>query len=169
MTIERGSPEPQVEAKIVEKKMPLSNRILIVHGHDTASKEELARILEKAKLEPIILHEQAEKGRVLIEKFEEHASEVGYAFVILTPDDVGGARGGKPNQLKPRARQNVIFEFGYLMGKLGRDRICCLHTGDIEKPSDLEGLVYVPYHKSVHEVYEKIMKELRAAHYEPQS
>lgn len=145
---------------------PTSNYIFIVHGHDAASKEELARILEKLGLSPVILHEQPEKGRVLIEKLEQHTSDVGYAFVLLTPDDVGSQKDAKPEELKPRARQNVIFEFGYLMGKLGRNRICCLYTGSVEQPTDLEGIVYVPFRDSVHEAYEKIVRELRAAGYQ---
>jgi len=151
-------PRPQIAA-------PSSNRIFIVHGHDASSKEELARILEKLGLTPVILHEQPQKGRVLIEKLEDHTSDVDYAFVLLTPDDVGSPLNAKPEQSRSRARQNVIFEFGYLMGKLGRERICCLYTGDIELPSDLEGIVYVPFEKSVHGAYEKIVTELRAAGY----
>jgi predicted nucleotide-binding protein len=147
---------------------PPSSKVFVVHGHDTAAREELARILEKMDLQPVILHEQAEKGRVLIEKLEQHASDVGYAFILLTPDDVGSQKGwkGKP---KPRARQNVIFEFGYLMGKLGRRNICCLYSGGVERPSDIEGIVYVPFRKSVSEAYEKILKELRAAGYNPKA
>ena len=153
--------------KMSRRTKPSSNRIFIVHGHDAAPKEELARMLENLGLSPIILHEQAEKGRVLIEKLEQHTSDVDYGFILLTPDDVGSGKGAKPNDLKPHARQNVIFEFGYLMGKLGRNRICCLHTGNVEKPSDIDGIVYLPFRDSVHEAYEKIVKELRAGGYKP--
>lgn len=152
-------PRPQIA-------IPSSKRIFIVHGHDAASKEELARMLEKLGLIPVILHEQPQKGRVLIEKLEDHTSDVEYAFILLTPDDIGSQKDVKPEEGKPRARQNVIFEFGYLMGKLGRDRICCLYTGHVELPTDLEGIVYVPFDKSVHEAYEKIVTELRAAGYQ---
>lgn len=145
---------------------PSPTRIFIVHGHDVASKEELARILREMGLEPVILHERPEKGRVLIEKLEDHSSDVGYAFVLLTPDDVGSPN-VEPFNLKPRARQNVVFEFGYLMGKLGRDRICCLYTGEVEIPSDIQGIVYIPFGKSIDEVYKKILDELRAARYNP--
>lgn len=158
-------PLPTQKPLPVSAGKPSSNRVFIVHGRNAAVKEELARMLEKLGLKPVILHEQPEKGRVLIEKLEDHSSGVDYAFVLLTPDDVGSSSGAKTDDLKPRARQNVIFEFGYLMGKLRRDRICCLYTGAVELPSDLEGIVYVPFRESVHEAYEKIVTELRAAGY----
>jgi predicted nucleotide-binding protein len=147
---------------------PPSTKVFVVHGHDSAARKKLAQILEKMGLQPVILHEQADKGRALIEKLEEDTSDVGYAFVLLTPDDVGSQKGRKGTP-KPRARQNVIFEFGYLMGKLGRQRICCLYSGGVERPSDIEGIVYVPFRKSVSEAYEKILKELRAAGYNPKA
>jgi predicted nucleotide-binding protein len=159
--------EGEERTRTLRTARPSSNRIFIVHGHDAAPKEELARMLENLGLSPIILHEQPEKGRVIIEKLEQHTSDVDYGFILLTPDDVGSGRGAKPRDLKPRARQNVIFEFGYLMGKLGRNRICCLYTGEVEKPSDIDGVVYIRFRDSVHEAYEKIVKELRAAGYKP--
>jgi predicted nucleotide-binding protein len=165
---------PWLERKIHETRTkPVegasdSSRVFIVHGHDAASEIELARMLEKMGLEPIILHEQPEKGRALIEKLEDHTSNVGYAFILLTPDDIGSSK-EKASNLRPRARQNVVFEFGYLMGKLGRSRICCLHTSDVEIPSDIQGIVYVPFDKSVNEAYKKILEELRAAGYDPKA
>lgn len=94
------------------------------------------------ELEPVILHEQPNKGRTIIEKFEEHA-DVRFAVVLLTPDDVGAVKDRK-SDLLPRARQNVVFEFGYFIGRLGRDRVCALAKGDIERPSDSDGILYVP-------------------------
>ncbi|MGB8035837.1 MAG: nucleotide-binding protein, partial [Nitrososphaeraceae archaeon] len=99
-------------------------KVFIVHGHDDGSKNELASFLYRLGLTPIILHEQANEGRTVVEKFESYASDVGYAFILLTPDDVGGK---DKAELKPRARQNVILELGYFMGKLGRDRVCGLY------------------------------------------
>jgi predicted nucleotide-binding protein len=91
-------------------------------------------------LRTVILHEQANAGRTIIEKFEDHGGEVGFAVVLLTPDDVGGIPSA---QLKPRARQNVIAEMGWFAGKLGRNRVCVLKKGDIEVPSDFAGVGYV--------------------------
>ena len=116
------------------------NRGFIVHGHDDSAKEAVARFLEKLGLEPIILHEQPNQGRTIIEKFEDHA-DVAFAVVLLTPDDVGGLR-DEPLDLKPRARQNVILELGFFLGKLGRQRVCPLVKGDVETPSDYDGVVY---------------------------
>ncbi len=124
-------------------KMPKStNKVFVIHGHDESARETVARFLERLELEPVILHEQPNKGRTIIEKFEEHA-QVGFAVVLLTPDDVGALADDKNNQ-KPRARQNVIFEFGYFIGKLGRERVCALVKGNVETPSDYDGVIYIP-------------------------
>ncbi len=141
-----------------------SRKVFIVHGHDEQAKTELALILTRLGFEPIILHEQANEGMTVIEKLEKY-SDVGYAFVLLTPDDVGGKR-GQDNYLASRARQNVVFEFGLFTGRLTRKRVCCLHSGDVELPSDLNGLVYIPFESSVNEKQLDIVKELRAAGYE---
>jgi predicted nucleotide-binding protein len=124
-------------------------------------------------LNPIVLHEKPSGSRTIVEKLEKY-SDVGYAFVILTPDDRGGFFKGKvpvlgSNLLEDthfRARQNVILELGYFMGKLGRNKVCCLHTGDVELPSDMHGIVYIPFKKSANEARDMIIKELRAAGYE---
>ena len=123
-------------------KRPRSDKVFVIHGHDEGAREAVARFLENLKLEPIILHEQSNRGRTIIEKFEEHA-DVGFAVALLTPDDVGALKGNESN-LNPRARQNVIFEFGYFIGKLGRERVCALVKGDVEKPSDYGGVLYIP-------------------------
>lgn len=94
----------------------LSRKVFIVHGHDKETKQYVARFLEKLGFEVVILHEQANMGRTLMEKFEANA-EVGFAVILLTPDDVGGTRVGGPQQ--PRARQNVLLELGYLSEGLG--------------------------------------------------
>jgi hypothetical protein len=119
---------------------PTSNKIFIVHGHDEAALLALARFLEKLELQPVVLKEQPNQGRTIIEKFEACADDVGFAIVLMTPDDVGGkATGDDP---AARARQNVIFELGYFSGKLGRGKVCLLRKGQVEIPSDLFGIVY---------------------------
>jgi len=141
-----------------------SKSIFIVHGHDDQAKSELALIISRLGFEPVILHEKANEGMTVIEKLEKY-SEVGYSFIILTPDDVGAKTDQKDN-LQLRARQNVVFEFGLFVGKLGRNRVCALYKGDIELPSDLHGLVYIPFQSSVNEIQLDIVKELRAAGYD---
>ena len=121
---------------------PNSRKVFIVHGHDNEAKEGTARFLERLGLEPVILHEQANSGRTIIEKFEIYSGDIAFAVVLLTPDDVGCPSNG-PNAPKPRARQNVILELGYFMGRLGRNRVCALHRGGVELPSDYQGVIYV--------------------------
>jgi predicted nucleotide-binding protein len=121
------------------KSTAYSSDIFIVHGHDTPAKVEPTLLIQRAGLNPVILHEQPNAGRTIIEKFEAHGGSAGFAVVLLTPDDVGGGVG---KELRPRARQNVIGEMFWFAGKLGRDRVCPLKKGNIELPSDFAGLVY---------------------------
>lgn len=119
----------------------LGQDVFIVHGHDEAAKEMVSRFIEKLGFKAIILHEQPNAGRTIIEKFEAY-SNVGFAVVLLTPDDAHIAR-VKTLEGKPRARQNVIFELGYFIGKLGRQRVCALHKKEVELPSDIDGILYI--------------------------
>ena len=105
-------------------------------------KETVARYLSKLELNPVILHEQPNQGRTIIEKFEKHA-DVDFAVVLFTPDDIGHPV-NNPDQSKSRARQNVVLELGFFMGALGRQRVCVLYSGDIELPSDYSGVLYLP-------------------------
>jgi predicted nucleotide-binding protein len=126
--------------------LDLGNDVFIVHGHDNEAKESVARFIEKLDLRAIILHEMPNIGRTLIEKFEDY-SNVGFAVVLLTADDLGTSK-DKIEVLKPRARQNVIFELGYFIGKLGRKRVCVLYKENVEIPSDYEGILYIEMDKS---------------------
>lgn len=133
---------PTEATRAVKKKVP-SSKVFIVHGHDEATREATARFIEKLGLTPVILHEQPSKGRTIIEKFEDYA-DVGFAIILLTPDDVGAAC-ENPKDLLPRARQNVIFELGYFIGALGRERVVALYKKDVEIPSDYQGVVFIPF------------------------
>ena len=123
----------------VSRELP--TKVFLVHGHEEGARESTARFLEKLGLEVIVLHEQASAGRTIIEKLEAH-SDVDFALILLTPDDLG-AVATSPRELMPRARQNVILELGYFFGLLGRTRVCALHKGDVELPSDYHGIVYI--------------------------
>jgi len=125
------------------KRVALSDaKIFIIHGHDAGPKEQVARFVSQLGLTPIILHEQSNQGRAVIEKFEQHA-DVSFAIALLTPDDVGSSN-SKPHHLQPRPRQNVLFEFGYFIGKLGRKYVCGLVKGQgLEIPSDYSGVLYI--------------------------
>lgn len=153
-TLSSGQERKRIAVKADTKK------VFIIHGRDNEAKETVARFLEKLNLEPVILHEQPNEGRTIIEKFEEHA-QAAFAVVLLTPDDVG-ARQIDKDKLQHRARQNVIFEFGYFIGRLGRKRVCALIKGDLEMPSDYDGVLYVPLDAAG--AWEmRLVKELKAA------
>ena len=138
-------------------------KVFVIHGHDEAARETVARFLERLGLEPVILHEQANKGRTIIEKFEDHA-DVAFAVVLLTPDDIGGLNDGQL-ELRSRARQNVILELGFFLGKLGRQRVCPLVKGDVETPSDYDGVVYTRQ-DDAGAWKMKLVQELRAAEFD---
>lgn len=129
-----------LEYKENNKKFVMTNKVFIVHGHNEAVKEKVARFLEHLKLDPIILHEQPDKGQTIIEKFENNSNDVNFAIILLTADDVGMAK--TETDYKQRARQNVIFEMGYFMGILSRSHVFMLLEDGVEKPSDMDGIIY---------------------------
>lgn len=135
-----------------------TNRVFVVHGHDGELKHAVARLVEKQGLEAIILNEQANKGKTIIEKFEEN-SDVSGAICLFTADDLGRAKAAPDEQ--PRARQNVVFEAGYFMGKLSRSRVVIIAESGVELPSDMQGIVHT--NKSNWEV--DVLKELKAMGY----
>jgi len=161
--INKKSVKKKVVRKVVTEMKNKINKstknIFIVHGHDNLPIERTARFIEKIGLNPIILHEQTSEGKTIIEKFEKH-SDVAFAVVLLTPDDEIYNRPDQPS--KYRARQNVVFEFGYLMAKLGRNRVCALVKDSVELPSDINGIVYIPLDKNGAWKM-KISKEMKAA------
>ena len=142
---EYGS-ESDVDETGSNKENPIvsSDRVFIVHGLNNAFKETVARFLGQLRLEPIILHEEPNKGRTIIEKFIDY-SDGGFAVVLLTADDRGGKVSDSPASYSLRARQNVILELGFFLGQLGRDRVCALYENGVEIPSDYEGVLFVPF------------------------
>lgn len=116
------------------------SEVFIVHGHDDGAKETVARFVAKLGFEAIILHEQVDSGATIIEKLEKH-TDVGFAIVLYTECDIGGVK-SEPDNLKSRARQNVIFEHGLLIGKIGRANVVALVKGNVEIPNDISGVVY---------------------------
>lgn len=123
---------------------PDSSKVFLVHGKDTGTRDTVARFLEtELGLIPIILDEQANRGLTIIQKFQQY-SQVGFAVVLLTPDDVGSLR-GEENNLRPRARQNVILELGYFISHLGLENVCDLKSGGLEIPSNYAGVLYIEF------------------------
>jgi predicted nucleotide-binding protein len=151
--------EDSEEIENAEKDL---SSVFIVHGHDGEAKERTARFIEKLGLKAIILHEQASRGRTIIEKIEKY-SNVGFGIVLYTPDDLGNVQQeAEDGQLKPRARQNVVLEHGFLMGKIGRENVVPLVVGDVELPNDISGMVYI----SDKDWQVHIAKEMKDAGYE---
>ena len=154
-TIENSKNEVNIDIKS-------TNKIFIVHGHNNEIKQTVARTLSQLKLEPIILHEQSEQGRTIIEKFEDNSSDVNFAIILLTADDEGKAK--RETDYQTRARQNVVFEMGYFIGKLGRKKVFLLLENGVQKPGDLDGIVYIPIDDT--EGWKlKLVKELKATGY----
>ena len=145
-----------------------SKKIFVVHGHDETLKTEAEALLYREGFEPVILHRQLDEGQTVIEKFEKN-SVVGYALILLTPDDIGCPKterekiNADPNykiQEEYRARQNVIFEWGYFVGKLGRPNVCCILKQPVIIPSDLNGIVDKRIEKTIEERGHEIIKEM---------
>jgi hypothetical protein len=147
-----------------EKGAVHSEKVFVVHGHDEAVLHEVSRFLEKLKLKPIVLREQPNRGKTIIEKFEAN-SDVGFAVVLMTKDDMGASiDDAESERYQPRARQNVILELGYFIGHLRRDRVCVLKEKGIEEPSDIFGVVY--HEINVGGAWKlQLGKELKAAGY----
>jgi predicted nucleotide-binding protein len=134
-------------------------KVFIVYGHDTKAREQLELLLRRLRLEPVILANLPSKGQTIIEKLEEHR-EVKYACVLLTPDDEGFRR-DHPDEKQYRARQNVVLELGMFLAALGRKRVAILHTGNVELPSDIHGLVYIPFKQHVSEAKQALAAEMQ--------
>ena len=152
---------PEVEDVTANPRGP-NDRVFIVHGHDQRAVDQTEILIRRFGLTPVILREAPSEGRTVIEKLEAH-SNVGCAIVLLTPDDVGGT---DCEHLSPRARQNVIWEWGYLVARLKRQNVICLYKSGVEVPSDLHGLVTIHISDDVREKAEEIRRELRAAGYD---
>ena len=146
----------------LKKEIPIysNHKVFIVHGRDHNLLTQVENVLMKLGLDPIVLQEQANNGKTIIEKIEE-CTDLGFGIVLYTPCDEGRLK-SEGGELKPRARQNVVLEHGYLMAKLGRERVCCLVSDDVEFPSDIQGVVYTSA-KNVGQWKYKIAKELKAA------
>lgn len=156
---EESENEPEVQLTQTEKT---KDKVFIVHGHDGEAKERTARFIEKLGFEAIILHEQASRSMTIIEKIENYSNDVGFGIVLYTPDDMGNVKGeAEKGELKYRARQNVVFEHGFLIGKIGRENVTPLVEGAIELPNDISGIVYI----NDKDWQLDIAKEMKAAGY----
>lgn len=150
---------PQTKFKKGKEKNN-SDKVFIVHGHNRQLRTEVKNVLLELGLNPIVLSEQVNGGKTIIEKFEEKSASVNYAIILMTADDEGRAK--KDKYYKPRSRQNVILEMGYFMASLKRSNVFLLLEDDVEMPSDINGIVYA----SVHDNWQqKLVQELRNCGY----
>lgn len=153
------TPKGTVQSKQADSKE--EKKVFIVHGHDNEMKANVARVIEKLGLDPIILHEQPNMGRTIIEKFQSHSQNVSFAIILISPDDKGCKSDLFPKAVKYRARQNVILELGYFIGTLGREKVFVLAKTpeELEIPSDILAVLYTPYKNG----WEKeLVKEMKA-------
>jgi predicted nucleotide-binding protein len=138
-----------------------SKNVFVVHGRNEQYRTEVCAVISALGLNPVVLHEQPNKGRTIIEKFEQH-SDVGFAVVILSGDDHGKLQSAGSQSLKARPRQNVVLEFGFFLGSLGRERVCPLYEPGVELPSDYDGVLWVEL-KSDMSWRDQLRRELEAA------
>lgn len=159
-------PEKPQNELAVPSSFPRSSDVFVVHGHDEGMKAAVARALEKLELDPIILHEQPNQGRTIIEKFNDYAN-VKLAVVLLSPNDIAYSKSNNPEHAKTRARQNVVFELGYFVGKLGRANVLALFHPDsnFEMPSDYSGVLFTPFDSYDRWQFD-LVKELKACGYD---
>lgn len=163
-----GSPtEGAAEGDVAHAEALMEQSVFVVHGHDEEMKQSVARVLEKLGLEVIILHEQPNKGRTIIEKFMDYGEVASFAIILLSPDDLAFGKDEDPNMARYRARQNVILELGFFLGKLGRSRVIAIYreAERFEMPSDYPGVLFVPYDRRGTWQFE-IVRELNAAGYQ---
>ncbi len=153
-------PNTATESRVTVATKRDLKKIFIVHGHEEGPREAVRSFLMRLDFVPIVLHDQPNKGRTIITKFREEAGDVGFAIVLMTPDDVGKAKAAA--DLRPRARQNVVFELGFFIGELGPERVAALVQGGVERPSDFDGVVYIDLDDSG--AWKMVLaRELRAA------
>lgn len=144
---------------------PRPRRVFIVHGHDGELKHQLARLLQSLDFDPVILQELPDSGRTLIEKLRAETAEIGFVFVLITPDDIGRSKVDEQGELAERARQNVVFEHGLFSALLEPERVCAIQRGEVEMPSDLYGLVRkrIPDGSGIEAISLDIVRELQRA------
>lgn len=163
--------QAEAEAPTAGAGVGPDRRVFIVYGHDVPARETLELLLHRMDLEPIVLQNLPAAGDTIIEKLERYLGEhgnVGFACVLLTPDDEG-YRSGVAEEKRYRARQNAILELGMVLARLGRQRVAILLKESVEQPSDIAGLIYRPFKERVDEVTFDLVKDLQAAGYNPRT
>jgi len=169
MVLAQGDGADEIQALLAEitgKRMPSKGvahtTVFVVYGHDEGARNELEAILRRWGLEPVLLDQLPSEGQTIIEKLEKYRSAAHFAVVLATPDDEG-YRVGHPDEKAFRARQNVVLELGMLLDLLGRAKVAILlkDVRNMERPSDIQGLIYIPFTDSVKEVSVPLAKEMQ--------
>jgi predicted nucleotide-binding protein len=158
------APAPVPQAEPVSKPR---RQVFVVYGHDKEARDQLESMIRRWGLEPLILDQLPSKGQTIIEKLEEYTGEVDFAIVLATPDDIG-YRKTHEDEKAYRARQNVVLELGMLLIKLGRPKVAILlrNQEEMERPSDIQGLIYIPFKTDLQkEVGPTLAKEMAALGY----
>lgn len=159
----QGKNKEAVEA-LLKTPMAVSNnrKVFVVYGHDINARTQLEAMLRRWDIEPLIIDQLVSSGNTIIEKLEEYTDKVDFGIVLATPDDVGYAKECEDKK-KYRVRQNVVFELGMLLAKVGRSKVAILlsQAENMEKPSDIDGLIYIPFKDNVEETKVSLAKEMQ--------
>ncbi|HAT8648946.1 TIR domain-containing protein [Legionella pneumophila] len=159
-----GTTQTIIKSNELIKKPDLKTKIFIVHGHDQTSLEQLELVLRRLNLDPYILQNNDGESKTLIEALEKQIySETAFGIVLMTPDDYGYPKESGDEQRQPRARQNVILELGMVMASLGREKIVILKKGNLELPSDVNGVIYLEFNDHVKEIAVKLANRMKSA------
>ena len=157
----------QILSDAVEADVKKNNRVFVVYGHDTIARTQLEAMLRRWDLEPLILDQLPSAGNTVIEKLEEYTKQVEFGIVLATPDDMGYAKEDGDAKIGYRVRQNVVLEMGMLLASIGRSKVAILlkSQNNFEKPSDIEGLIYIPFKDNVEEGKVSLAKEMEKHNY----
>lgn len=150
-----------------QQKTGQNNKVFVVYGHDTIARTQLEAMLRRWDLEPIILDQLPSSGNTIIEKLEEYTQKVNFGIVLATPDDKGYAIKDGDTNIKFRVRQNVVLEMGMLLAAIGRNKVAILlkTQEDFERPSDIDGLIYIPFKDDVEQAGLSLAKEMKKNEY----
>ncbi|EGQ8682024.1 nucleotide-binding protein [Vibrio vulnificus] len=165
----QSEPTPVSQVTTASVPQPMSNgktkEVFIVHGHDTTSREQLELVLHKLGLDPFVLGNTGGQGLTIIEALEskigKNSKDTSFGIVLMTPDDQGYAESDGPDKIQPRARQNVVLEMGMLISSIGRKNMAILVKGHLEKPSDADGILYIPFNNHVKETVPRLANRLK--------
>lgn len=141
---------------------PQNNKVFVVYGHNKEARTQLEAMLRRWDLEPLILDQLTSAGATIIEKLEEYTAQADFGIVLATPDDIGYAKDNEANK-KYRVRQNVVLELGMLLASKGREKVAILlsQAEDMESPSDIHGLIYIPFKDNVEDAKLSLAKEMQ--------